>query len=284
MMKYYVPVTALGAFLPEQDGLVDKFGGLPWGLPQERWPLCSKCGKPTTLLAQLCHHPVRLNLGKEGRVLFVFQCNHDHSICNFDELEPVPKNTAFILEESELMTGLTEPPAFVEAEAEVRVIEWMEAEEQIAEEDHPKFFDPEEYEEMDIDDITQVEPGPKLGGLPFWWHFAWSVPEGFQFAGQLSDSYQFIYPSFSEVEKYIDIYGRLKIDERGKLRNPDAPPKTNPKNWPHPSVIDSGAVPNVYQDDEGKCYVDIGNFGQGNGYLFVKPDEKNPEVIFFWDR
>src|SRR5262245_15947067 len=76
LMLNFIPDLQLGSLLPPQRGLEDKFGGLPWGLRTDLWPMCRHCGRPQSLLAQLSHDDQRLDLGRDGRVLFVFQCCH----------------------------------------------------------------------------------------------------------------------------------------------------------------------------------------------------------------
>src|SRR5450830_1027219 len=80
-MRYFVPVPRISTELAQQTRPEDKFGGLPWGLPPQSWPTCVECGASQSLLAQFVHHPVRLDLGREGRLLSVFQCNADPGMC-----------------------------------------------------------------------------------------------------------------------------------------------------------------------------------------------------------
>ena len=81
-MQYFVPDIRLTAELPPQFNLEEKLGGIPWGLPPDRWPACADCGKPQTLLAQFVHHPMRLDLNREGRCLFVFHCTQNPGMCD----------------------------------------------------------------------------------------------------------------------------------------------------------------------------------------------------------
>jgi hypothetical protein len=80
-MRFFAPVLKLGTNMESQVQLEEKFGGLPWGLPANRWPNCRESGKPQSMIAQLKHHSEPLDLGKDGRVMFVFQCNHDPGGC-----------------------------------------------------------------------------------------------------------------------------------------------------------------------------------------------------------
>lgn len=64
-------------------GLVPKLGGLPWGLPPAKWPVCTECGRPMSHLAQLPADPPALPLPSD-EVLFIFKCEWD-SVCSFWE-------------------------------------------------------------------------------------------------------------------------------------------------------------------------------------------------------
>jgi uncharacterized protein YwqG len=145
-MRHFVPVLKLGSSLPAQTRLEDKLGGLPWGLPASRWPMCATCGEPQTLLAQLRHHAERLDLGKEGRVLILFQCNHDPGMCETWS-GGSGANACLILEAEELGHGLTPvPTADTTVEPEVRVVDWREG----------------------VDDESEPAMETKLGGIPSW--------------------------------------------------------------------------------------------------------------------
>ncbi len=79
-MRSYQPILRLapGTSAP---ALRAKFGGLPWGVPPQRWPVCRECGHPMSSLAQI---PVRGHLDYAGplagrpdlagKVLHVFTC------------------------------------------------------------------------------------------------------------------------------------------------------------------------------------------------------------------
>lgn len=64
--QYYRPILILCAHSQNQSKLEDKFGGIPHGFPVKKWPCCSGCRRPMSLLAQLVHSKERLDLG--GRV------------------------------------------------------------------------------------------------------------------------------------------------------------------------------------------------------------------------
>ena len=59
-MRNCVPDLAVATLQPSQDRLIPKFGGLPWGFPQQIWPICRECDQPLALLAQLPHQQQRI--------------------------------------------------------------------------------------------------------------------------------------------------------------------------------------------------------------------------------
>ena len=60
-----------------------KFGGLPWGFPVQRWPVCAECGCPLSFLAQFAPGPQVPRIGADHS-LFVFTCERE-SVCDFWE-------------------------------------------------------------------------------------------------------------------------------------------------------------------------------------------------------
>jgi hypothetical protein len=186
--------------LPDQFSLEGKFGGLPWGLPAERWPYCAFCHSPQSLIAQLRHERDRLDLGKTGRVLFVFQCNGDQGRCPTWDMNS-GANSCFVLDEEELTEGLSEPNWYVAPEDHVdrwldenvfeewRVLRWQEKEDGIPA-SYPGFFGllhalPEGYDEaQDTKFCSEVFQGTKLGSVPFWLQFPKDPPGG-RFLGQI---------------------------------------------------------------------------------------------------
>jgi hypothetical protein len=203
-MKYFVPELAPDDELPVQSALEDKFGGLPWGLSSERWPLCASCRSPQSLVAELRHHRERLDLGKEGRVFFVFSCNNDSSRCPTWDMNS-GANSVLIVDEEELAEGLKSPPASPDltqrqldrwldeqVHPEWRVVRWLEKEDGIPE-SYPGFFglhygklegfDAEAYERYQ----SKVSQETRLGSVPFWIQFPEGPPEG-RFLGQIDSN------------------------------------------------------------------------------------------------
>jgi hypothetical protein len=203
-MKCFVPEVAPDAQVPVQASLADKFGGLPWGLAPARWPLCASCGGPQSLLAQLRHDRGRLDLGNEGRVLFLFACNDDFSRCpTWDSNSGA--NSCFVLDKEELAGGLTLPPVSEgfpqrrldrwldeRVHPESRVVRWREEDDGIPESYPGSFglnadvaagYDGNEYQRY-WDAVSQET---RLGGTPFWIQFP-EPPPGGRFLGQIDSN------------------------------------------------------------------------------------------------
>lgn len=173
MSPRYRPCLGSSLSLPAQVSLEDKLGGLPWGLPLEKWPFCRICQKPMTLLLQWRHHPERLDLGCADGVLLVFQCDwrqiHTYIAEGSDEKSWINYETrVFVLSAAELGEGLTYPPepgATVFPEA--RVQSW------------------------DRLDDSAVKAGTILGGTVEWLTESVEVPAGFKFLAQISTRLNF---------------------------------------------------------------------------------------------
>lgn len=246
-MRYYKPELALGVLLPPQTERTDKFGGLPWGLPPERWPLCSYCGKPLSHLFELEHHPERLDLGAPGRVAFVFQCNHDPGGCPTWE-SGSGANAVLILEPEEIGQGLTEPPASgAQMEPEARVVRWVALDDLVSEQDYDKFFDDDAPGSLPDEVNDSVYAGTKLGGVPTWIQSASEAPgPPYRFAGQFDCYHEFAGPA------------------------PDA------------DAVGCTITLTVAEDDS--CFqCDAANYGDaGEAYLFIHADPERPSGLFLW--
>jgi hypothetical protein len=202
-MKYFVPELTPNDELPVQSSLEEKFGGMPWGLPSDRWPLCARCGAPQTLLAQLRHRHGRLDLRKEGRALFLFACTDDFTRCPSWDMNS-DANSCFVVDEERLGEGLTTPPVSPEFPArraagwldgqvlpEWRVARWLEKDDGIPE-SYPGFFglmgSPESDDGVQFERYQSlVSQETKLGGVPFWIQFPELPPDG-RFLGQIDSN------------------------------------------------------------------------------------------------
>jgi hypothetical protein len=244
-MKYFVPDIRLATDLPPQTSVEDKFGGIPWGLKSDDWPTCSECGRSQSLLSQLIHNPVRLDLGRIGRVLFVFQCNHDPGMCSTWE-GGSGANACFVCEPESLIDRLATPPADrPHLEHEVRVVRWLERDDGLPEVLFPSFFDEDKYFSLPEETIASVSSSTRLGGVPAWIQSPAETPSGhWRFIGQLDSMHSFFSaPAASASWIWADA-----------------------ERW------------------EGRTHCGTGpNFGDGGiAYLFLRNASPVPEGWFFW--
>jgi hypothetical protein len=248
-MRCFLPDIHLAAELPEQAKLEEKLGGLPWGLPEERWPTCSDCGKHQSLLAQFVHDPARLDLGREGRVLFVFQCNHSPGMCE-NWTGGSGANACFVLEPEELIESLSpQPDDAPPTDLEVRIVGWREMDDSVSELEAAAFFNSDDHNALPEELFEKMPNIAHLGGVPTWVQGPEDAPkDGWHFVGQLDSLYSFFTP---------------------------------------PNVEVPGILPNP-QKYLGRSHIGQGpDFGDaGMGYIFLRPDEDDEEAVpngwFFW--
>ncbi|MEM6713496.1 MAG: hypothetical protein AAF622_00330 [Cyanobacteria bacterium P01_C01_bin.147] len=249
-MKYYVPQFKLSFDMPPQTKPEDKVGGLPWGLSAERYPICRDCGKSQSLLLQLIHHPERLDLERPGRNLFIFQCNHDPGGCATWDSDS-GANACFILEPEELTGQMAPMPTdnpWLEIEA--RVVDWIEGDDGILAEQVLPNRTLGDYEYDKFNDLllksNRYYQGLRLGSIPFWVQIPEIPLPNWKFAGEMGEAYTL-------------------------AEEPSPEGKTSPKD----------RVGHIHQLPDGKWGFTGPNLGTGNGYLFVRLQEK-PEGCFFW--
>ena len=243
-MRYFLPDLRLSCELPPQSAVADKLGGQPWGISQEQWPKCKDCGRSQSLLAQFIHDPDRFDLGREGRVLNVFQCNHNPGMCNTWE-GGSGANACFISEPEELTNQLAElPDDMPPLEREAIIFGWVENEDGIDASKKSHFYSSDTYYTLPESEKEKVIMGTKLGSVPWWVQSPDETPNGdWRFVAQLSDFYSFLTPPAAK---------HLGISE-------------DPERW------------------EGRThYCDGPNFGGcGTGFIFLNSAPK-PEGWFFW--
>jgi hypothetical protein len=282
-MRFFRPELALGILLPPQEALEDKFGGLPWGLAPGRWPKCAECGKPMTHLAQLIHHAERLDLGADGRVAVIFQCNGG-SCSSWDQVAGA--NTVLIIEAAEVGQGLAnEPEAETPFEAEARVRTWHQLDDGISPENFAKFFADAEYTALSSE--IQSLPGleSRLAGTPSWLQNPSEAPKPpFRFAGQFDSTHRFAGP----VPPARQVHCTITRKEGDSYRH------EQPK-WPFWTTLlgagkdkltqaqNLGRPRQITVSEDGSYLCDAANYGDaGIGYLFVNPDTASPKGRFFW--
>lgn len=241
-MRYVVPDIRVAS---EALGGHEKLGGAPQGLPASSWPKCSECGKSQSLLAQFEHHPERLDLGRKGRVIFVFQCNHDPGMCStWEALSGA--NACFVVEPEDLTDAETPVPSDAPPQdREVRIIEWHQRDDGLASELASNFRNDEAHMRLAEETHAKITWGTRLGGFPKWIQSADEAPKGWAFVGQLDSSYSFLSPPKGD-------YSWVKSDPDGF---------------------------------EGRTHVAEGpNFGFGLGYILLRRGSGVPEGCFFWQR
>ncbi|MCH5583649.1 DUF1963 domain-containing protein [Shimazuella sp. AN120528] len=172
----HIPKFAFAGFsdAKEKDNDV-KFGGLPVGLPIEKWPVCKECEGPMTFLFQMKHHPTRLPLGKEGRVLYLFQCESEEGCSTWDAEDGC--NKVLILEQEEWNNNpITElPDEDTLMLPDLAVTAWETKEE------------------------TGQENWTHFGGTPIWIQSDEEVGENYQFAVQLDNGFRVKATDLSEL-------------------------------------------------------------------------------------
>ena len=193
-MIYYTPQLKIVDASTEIPAFSEKLGGLPWGFPVEKWPHCAECGVAMNHVCSLRHDPYRLDLGKEGRIVYVFMCNHEASGCDSWSSES-GANAVCFLEESELCSGLTQSPNENQEDgifSEVQILGWEEKEDGVHEDDYPKYFSNESFGELTMrENETQPVNGFKLGGVPAWVQGAEEGPRlPFRFVAQFEDYFE----------------------------------------------------------------------------------------------
>ena len=274
-MRYFVPDLKLGVLLPEQTELCEKFGGKPWGLPAEKWPLCTECGKPLSHLFTLKHSTERLDLGAKNRVVMAFMCNHDPGACETWDSDS-GANAVLILEEAELGGGSTNAPepGGAQTETEAFIMAWKSGEDDVPVSDEAAFFDDIAYFDLSEERFETVYNSTKLCGLPAWIQ----APEGpsvppFRFTGQFDSGFVFPAPPPSAARAFCPLY-RFRGSER-EAENP-------PDGWISPPG--GPAALYVREDETYRC--EGPNYGGGGmAYLFLlspaTPDEL-PQGKLLW--
>jgi len=246
-MQYFVPDLRLPADVDDRSLPGEKLGGRPEGLPRNAWPKCKECGKSQSLLAQFRHHPMRLDLGREGRVLFVFQCAHRPGLCSTWE-GGSGANACFVIEPEELTQNTSEQPSDTPPEDnEVCIVRWHARDDRLPAGLIQSFFDDEKHDALSDRIRDAVTWNTRLGGFPSWIQNpseAPSLAEGWKFVGQLDSTYSFLVAP-STVPQWVSIDSRR---------------------WEGRSHI-----------GEGPAFGDA-----GIAYLFLRATQSVPEGWFFW--
>ncbi|WP_124726397.1 hypothetical protein [Staphylospora marina] len=262
-MRYWKPELIFAEFMGPPGQFVDQFGGIPWGLPEDKWPTCSGCEAPMSLLAQFAHHSDRLDLGKDGRVLYVFICGDD---CETWDPE-CGANKVLILDDAEMKPGRTPLPPDLTPDhllPECRITCWTAKDDGLSEELAPWFVSPDmdpSHSGLSEEDRVKPEYCTRLGSVPTWIQHI-ETPDGFRFAGQI------VYC----LEIHDPIHAKISCREvNGKTTCEIHTGRTHPL-YIYPAT-----------DEKGKWFLEFADFGDcGMGYLFVDPDPVRPDGRFLW--
>jgi hypothetical protein len=248
LMRYFVPDIKLLPKIGEPSPISvskEQLGGVPFGLPRERWPKCRECGKSQSLLAQFEHHPFRIDLGRGGRMLYVFECAHDPGMCA--TWEPFSGANACIVVEPDAFTG--EPTAVPGDTPPVHrgvvIAGWVSREDTLSQSDANAFLNEQAFLELAPEKWRQATYSTRLGGVPCWLQSADEAPRpDWLFIGQLDNTYSFLTAPAAG-------HDWISIDK---------------------------------ERFEGRTHYAQGpNFGDGGiAYLFTRHNEVSPEVCMLW--
>lgn len=279
-MKYFSPELALGALTPPQTQINDKFGGLPWGLPVDKWPCCRECGNLQMHLATFLHSAERLDLGAEGRAVLVFQCGYSPNETDCATyIADSGANVVVFLDAHELSSGMTEPPVpGTPKQIEMRVTAWVEQYDLVTPELEASFLSGDsdwQYDEATETVATSVADGAKLGNVPGWIQGGEDIGLPFRFAAQLSYAYHFPDP----IPTADTVGVTISIWHEGSRE-----PQVSKPAHPDPNLRGEIYVSDITLLRYGSGFdVEAADFGDGgSGYLFVHPDPFEPRGKFLW--
>jgi hypothetical protein len=192
-MHYFVPNLCLPSDAPSRT-LTDKFGGLPEGFPSRLWPMCADCGRPQSFSAQFDHEAERMNLGRPGRRLFLFQCAEPESVGGCETWDAASgSNAAIVIEPEDLTPDVTQSPVEdLTLENEVLVREWRRREDGIDVANAASYFSNEGRSSLSKEDFAKLFHSTKLGSVPAWVQDAEEADHAqWRFLGQLDSVHRF---------------------------------------------------------------------------------------------
>jgi len=248
------PVFQLGLFYKERSGREDKLGGLPFGLPLDRWPKCAVCGQPQNYLAQFRNSDM-VDLGRNGTTLFLFQCP-DGALCGAWDYKS-GANAAVLIDQSKLTAAVTMQPDGTEVEPEGIIVGWEP-------------IDPKPS-------VSYAGPEPSYGAN----HPVSSDPTG-RFLIQLVGSLGFNGPPPTPSETgaqhryYRD--GKYGLDNV-RVEDPPNPRQHYGKRWSRGQSDYPGRPSQIIVLERGDWSVEWANFGGGTAYVYM--DENAGRAFFF---
>jgi hypothetical protein len=184
-VQFFAPVKRRGGEIEPTN--LDRLGGLPFGLPATLWPKCKECGGSQSLIAQFAHDQARIDLGRAGRVLFVFQCDHDPGMCESWE-KFSGANACLVVEPEQLTNSITPPPDDEPPpNPEWTIVEWQTADDGVPANLKEAALDSAGLESIPDAAWETITADTRLGGIPFWIQSPDEAPRpGWRFVGQVS--------------------------------------------------------------------------------------------------
>lgn len=245
----------------------DKIGGAPTGVSVPDWPVCADCARPMSLIGQFRHEDDRLDLGAAGRVLTLWQCEHDPGMCEtWAAHSGANAATVVAVADDRLPTSAPDPTVVVHPE--VVVTEWSVEDDGVSSELRPSFFDDAEYLALGEEWWGRGGFDTRLGGVPAWIQSASEAPgPPWEFVGQLADSQRI---GGAVPPSQLPGAGiQRRVDGAFRLEPPDGLAVEQVDRW-------------IVVDDTGS-YVPGPNFGHGCiAYLFVDRSQDPPAALMFW--
>jgi hypothetical protein len=256
----FTPVFKLGLFYKERSGREDKLGGMPFGLPADRWPRCAVCGLPQNHLGQF-RNSDKINLGKDGRTLFLFQCP-DGPICEaWDQRSGA--NAAILIDDPELTETATPAPHGTEIEPEGIIMGW------------------EPVEAGPYVSYAGPEPSYRANHSAYVMsQFEGHEPKG-RFLLQLVDALDFSGPVPTPAEtgaEHRHYWGGEYGQDNVRVENPPGP-RHHYGAWSRGQSDHPGRPSQVIIRESGEWLVEWANFGGGTAYVFM--DDETDCVFFF---
>ena len=256
MSQKWKPVFELGLFMTARTGLEDKLGGLPFGFPNDRWPVCKVCGRLQNFIGQFRGSHL-LDLGPKVRDLYLFQCP-DGAICG-DWEHDSGANAAILVDSRERTSSVTEAPDDVAIEPEAVITQWVA-----------------------FEDSSYPETETGIGGEPSYvdGQAPGEVPPG-RFLLQLSAVATFKAPAPTAVETGAEhLYysgGPYGMDNVRK----ELPPRERRHygDWSRGQTDVPGRPSQVSIAATGEWNVECANFGSGLAYVHF--DEETDRAYLF---
>lgn len=288
-MKFYIPKFKIATLEEPQSCFRSKFGGLPWGLPLDRWSRCQNCGRLMSLLAQLSHDPPAFDLGGADHVLHLFQCQECFGCTTGDG------NYAIMVPFAELGNDLTQIPVDEDSAGiisqgigtmvgELWIDGWSEMDDGLGESLADDMFDPDnrlDWPDSMFDIIYTGAWRTKFGGLVY--PTANGPQErpwpGYKFLFQLDEwvEFQGTPPTPDEIGSMVC---HTAINEQGNIGNQECVrPHVDKKRLNAPMMVDVNVMkPNEFN-------VNISNFGtDGTAFVFINRESKPASVYWYWTR